>query len=295
MNIPSFLIRDKDITNLSGYHTHTIATYFFELRSEDDLYKLHEIYLFAQGNHLDFLVIWGGTNLLFANERFEWVIVKNSLQGWEYDPTKKLLHASSNESIWEIAENLERGHNNALWHRFIGLPGSIGGAVFWNAGCFGLETESNFHLATVYDMQLWVRRVIKWEEMQFSYRHSLLKDNPELFLVGACFDLSEKREKYHSDVDNIYFREYKQPKWYCCGSFFKNPSKETSAGFLIESVWLKWYHHGGAYWSDLHANFLMSDGVSCTGQDLVGLIQLTQEKVLETHWINLVNEVRIIH
>jgi UDP-N-acetylenolpyruvoylglucosamine reductase len=74
------------------------------------------------------------------------------------------------------------------------------------------------------------------EEMQFAYRHSIFKENPHLFLIGACFDLSEKQEKYHSDVDNIDFRENKQPKGYCCGSFFKNPSKETSAGYLIESV-----------------------------------------------------------
>jgi UDP-N-acetylmuramate dehydrogenase len=75
--------------------------------------------------------------------------------------------------------------------------------------------------------------------MGFSYRHSMLKEHPEYFIVNAVFDLSEKREKYHSDVDNIYFREHKQPKGYSCGSFWKNPNKEHSAGSLIEQVGLK--------------------------------------------------------
>ena len=74
------------------------------------------------------------------------------------------------------------------------------------------------------------------EEMQFSYRSSYLKENNDLFIISADFDLARINEKYSSDVDNIYFREHKQPKGNCCGSFFKNPSRDTSAGMLIESV-----------------------------------------------------------
>lgn len=75
--------------------------------------------------------------------------------------------------------------------------------------------------------------------MEFAYRHSILKDKRNLFVISAIFDLSENREKYSSDVDNIDFRENKQPKGNSCGSFFKNPSKEFSAGFLIEKVGMK--------------------------------------------------------
>ncbi len=294
MNHPSFFEQNRDITEFSGYRTHTIASYFLTLRSEDDLEKLHVAYIFAKENNLKFLLIWWWTNLLFAHEKFEWVVVKNMLSGFDYNEEKMYLHAYSNEPIWWLAENLEKTYNNSLWHRFIWLPGTIWGAVYGNAGCFGLETESNFLRATVYDLESWVRKNMNKEEMQFNYRHSILKEHPHVFLIGVCFDLSEKKEKYHSDVDNIYFRENKQPKWYSCGSFFKNPSKETSAGYLIESVWLKWYHHGGAYWSDLHANFLMSDGVQCTGKDLIELMILTQKKVKEEKGIDLVNEVQII-
>jgi len=68
------------------------------------------------------------------------------------------------------------------------------------------------------------------KDMNFNYRTSILKqNNNKYFLIEAVFDLSIKREKYHSDVDNIDFRENKQPKGNTCGSFFKNPNREQSA------------------------------------------------------------------
>lgn len=292
--MPSFLLEHQPIGQYSWYKTNVVADYFFELKTEEDLDKLHEAYLFATKNNVPFLIIGGGTNLLFSSSVFAGVVIKNSMNCWEYNSEKQMLHAYSNESIWDIADSLEVDYNQPIWHRFIGLPGSVGGAIFGNAGCFGLETESNFVRATVYDMNTWVRKNISKEDMWFSYRHSFLKENPNLFIIWACFDLSVKIEKYSSDVDNLYFREHQQPKWNSCGSFFKNPSREISAWALIESVWLKWHQHGWARWSSLHANFLMSDGASCLPSDLIELVRLTQEKVKKEKWFDLINEVRII-
>lgn len=290
----SYLLEHHEIGHYSGYKTHVVADYFYELTSEDNLVDLYEIYTWSKEKNIPFLIIGWWTNLLFTSERFSGIVIKNSLNWWNYDENNKLLYASSNESIWNIATELEISHNQPIWHRFVWLPGSIGGAVFGNAGCFGLEIESNFARATVYDMQEWKQRDLSREEMQFSYRHSYLKDNPSLFLIGAYFDLSEKREKYHSDVDNIYFREHDQPHGNSCGSFFKNPSREVSAWALIESVGLKWYQLGWARWSSIHANFLMSDGPTCPPSDLIELVRFTQEKVRREKWYDLVNEVRII-
>jgi UDP-N-acetylmuramate dehydrogenase len=294
MHIPEFLIQHHEIGHYSGYRTIVHAEYFYELTSEDDIERLHEAYKFAQAHDLGFLIISWGTNILFARDHYSGIVIKNSLSDWSYDRQTQILRASSNDSIWDIAEILERDYDQPLWHRFIGLPGSLGGAVYGNAGCFGLDTDCNFVSATIYDMETWeMQEFSKWE-MGFSYRHSMMKDHRNYFLLSAQFDLSEKIERYHSDVDNIDFRENKQPKGNCCGSFWKNPSRDISAGALIESVWLKWYRHGWAYWSDLHANFLMSDGASCPPADLIALIELTREKVRQEKWIDLINEVQII-
>jgi UDP-N-acetylenolpyruvoylglucosamine reductase len=72
--------------------------------------------------------------------------------------------------------------------------------------------------------------ILSKKDMLFNYRTSILKqNNNKYFLIDTTFDLSTKIEKYHSEVDNIDFRENKQPKGNTCGSFFKNPNREQSA------------------------------------------------------------------
>lgn len=289
-----FLKENIDITHLSNYKTPASARYYFEVNSESDVTKLSEIYEFCRQQDIPYLIVSWGTNMLFAFEQYPWVIIKNNLLGWTYDTETKILKSYSQESIRQIAQELEEDYRQDLWHRFIGLPGSIGGALFGNAGCFGLEIQHNFASAKVYNLKL--GKIEKWttEDMDFSYRNTKLKDSDgKYFIISLEFDLSEKKEKYHSDVDNIYFREHKQPKWNSCGSFFKNPSREQSAGMLIEEVWLKWYQIWGAYFSEKHANFLMHDGQG-TYKDMLELIDIAQTKVQDNFGIELVNEVRII-
>lgn len=77
------------------------------------------------------------------------------------------------------------------------------------------------------------------EELAFGYRWSECKNHPEWFILSVNFDLSELREKYSSDEEPLLWRERVQPVGFSCGSFFKNPSREQSAGSLIEAVGLK--------------------------------------------------------
>ncbi len=288
------LQKNKEITELSNFKTKAFAKYYFEINSEDDVFKLKEIKDFAFENKLKIIFVWWGTNMLFNFDVFEWIIIKNYLQWWKYNVNTKILKSYSNELISDIAENLEKDYSQNLWHRFIWLPWSIGWAVYWNAGCFGLETENNFREATVLNLSTWKIEVLSTKNMNFSYRTSILKqNNNKYFLVKSVFDLSTKIEKYSSNVDNIDFRENKQPKGNTCGSFFKNPNREQSAGFLIEQVWLKWYKIWWAYFSEKHANFLMSDWTA-SYKDLIELLKLAQKKVKEEFWIEIENEVIII-
>lgn len=289
-----FLEKNKDITELSNFKTPAKAKFYFEINSEKDIDSLKSIYDFANLHNVKILIVWGGTNLLFAFDEFDGIIIKNNLKGWFYDDGSKILVSYSAESIREIAESLEFEYKQKLWHRFIGLPGSVGWAVFWNAGCFWLETESNFLEAEVLNLQTGKRENFSKEKMEFDYRSSKIKNTEKYFIIKVVFDLYEKSEKYASDVDNIKFRNEVQPKWNSCWSFFKNPSKELSAWKLLEEVGLKGFHQKWAYFSEKHANFLMSDGKTCTWQDLVSLIKLAQEKVKKRYNIDLENEVRII-
>jgi len=306
------LQKNKDITELSNFKTLAKTKYYFEINNLEDVKKLSEIFSFAEKEENKILFVWAGTNMLFAFEVFDWIIIKNNLNWWEYNKEEKVLKSYSNELISDISEKLEKDYGQNLWHRFIWLPWTIGWAVYWNAGCFWLETENNFIEATVQNLSTWNIEKFSKKDMLFSYRTSILKQkNNKYFLIDTSFDLSTKVEKYHSDVDNIYFRENRQPKGNTCGSFFKNPKvdidsfwkknrelynekiKAISAWFLLEKSWLKWYKIWWAYFSDLHANFLMSDWTA-TFKDMSNLIKFAQNKVFEKFWIEIENEVRII-
>jgi len=287
------LIKNKDISNLSNFNTKAYSKYYFEINSRQDIDSIYEIYNYALKNNLKLLFVAWGTNLLFAFDIFDWIIIKNNLSWWTYNSETKILESYSNELISDISESLLNDSRQVLWKRFIWLPWSIWWAVFWNAGCFWLETENNFVEAELLDLETWKRTIIDREEMKFNYRTSIIKETNKYFIIKVKFDLSKLVEKYSSDVDNLYFREHKQPKGNTCGSFFKNPSRENSAWKLIEDVWLRWNKIWWAFFSDKHANFLMNDGTA-TYTDLLDLIKLAQEKVKGTYNLDLVPEVRII-
>ena len=288
------LEKNIEITNLSNFKTKAFSKYYFEINNEKDLFLLFDIVKFSKESNLSLLFIWAWTNMLFAFDVFDWIVIKNNLDWWSYNEETKILESYSNELISDISVNLEEKLWQGLWHRFIWLPWSIGWAVYWNAWCFWLDTEDNFIEADIMDLNNWHMSTIAKENMSFSYRSSFLKEkNNSYFLIKARFDLSKKIERYHSDVDNIFFREHKQPKWNTCWSFFKNPSREQSAWYLIEHVWLKWHHVWWAYFSEKHANFLMNDWTAIF-EDLISLINLAKKRVKEIFNIELINEVRII-
>lgn len=287
------LQQNIEITDLSNFKTKAFTKYYFEINNRQDLSNLREVIDFSKQNNLKVLFVWWWTNLLFAFDIFEGIIIKNNLSWWNYNLESKILESYSSERISNIAENLEKDYWQDLWHRFIWLPWSIGWAVFWNAWCFWLETENNFLEAEVLDLETWETEIFDKQKMDFSYRNSFIKNFQKYFIISVKFDLSQKIEKYSSEVDNIYFREHKQPKWNTCWSFFKNPSKEFSAWYLIEQVWLKWYKIWWAFFSELHANFLMNDW-TWTYKDLFNLIDLAKLKVKEKFNIDLEIEVIIV-
>lgn len=289
-----FLDTNVDISHLSNFKTKATAKYFFEIKNINDVEKLSDIWDFAKSQKIDILMVGWWTNMLFAFDEFQWIIIKNSLEWYLYDKKLKELIIYSNHSIRQVAQDLEQKYKQPLWHRFIGLPGSIWGAIYWNAGCFWLETESNLTKVDVYDIKKRAFQTFHKKDCEFEYRESFFKKNKNYFIIKWYFDLRKKVEKYSSDVDNIKFREEIQPKWNSCGSFFKNPSKEFSAGKLIEQVWLKWFHYKNAYFSEKHANFLMTQHDNWDYRDLLYLIDFVQKKVQQETWFDIIPEVQII-
>lgn len=282
-----FLEQNKDITNLSGYKTKAVAKYFFELKTEDDLEKLWEIVEFANKKKLQILFLWGWTNCLFAFDVFKGIIIKNNLRGFKIKDW--ILEVNSGESVIYLANKLEKDYGNLNLKPWSSLPGTVGGAVFWNAGCFWLEVKDIFIEAKLYSIEENMIFTVDSGLMQFWYRTSFLKNNKKYFLVSAKFDISKNVDHFFTED----FRLKNQPKWFSCGSIFKNPIWDSAGRILDKECHLNWTKHWWAKISDLHSNIITTDG-SATHQDVLFLINLAKKMTFEKIWVRLVEEINII-
>ncbi|BDR60280.1 UDP-N-acetylmuramate dehydrogenase [Lactobacillus xylocopicola] len=174
-----------------------------------------------------------------------------------------------------------------------GIPGSVGGAVFMNAGAYGGEVcdvvQSVRVLTRTGEFKCYTN-----EEMKFSYRHSVVQENGDI-VIEATFALQHgKRNKILAEMNYLNaLRQYKQPLEYpSCGSVFKRPTGYY-VGPLIIKAGLQGKQIGGAQDSTKHAGFIVNKGAA-TATDYLDLIHLIQQKVDERFGIKLHTEVRII-
>ncbi len=174
-----------------------------------------------------------------------------------------------------------------------GIPGSIGGAVFMNAGAYGGETQDVLDSVTVLTRNGEIK-IYTNSEMEFSYRHSKVQDTKDI-VVQATFKLKPKDKSAILDEMNYLnaLRRYKQPLEYpSCGSVFKRP-KGHFVGPMIIKAGLQGTQIGGAQNSMKHAGFIVNkDGATAT--DYLDLIHYIQKVIKEKYDIDLHTEVRII-
>ncbi|RMC49105.1 UDP-N-acetylmuramate dehydrogenase [Lactobacillus sp. ESL0228] len=174
-----------------------------------------------------------------------------------------------------------------------GIPGSIGGAIYMNAGAYGGEIGS-----VVKEVQVLTRagelKTYTKDKMVFSYRHSLVQDNGDIVL-SATFALKKgQKRKILAEMNYLNaLRQYKQPLEYpSCGSVFKRPTGHF-VGPMIIAAGLQGKQIGGAQDSMKHAGFIVNKG-GATASDYLALIELIQQKIKEKDGIDLQTEVRII-
>ena len=174
-----------------------------------------------------------------------------------------------------------------------GIPGSVGGAVFMNAGAYGGEITDVFESAEVLMPD---GRITSWthQDMQFGYRHSIVQDNGGI-VISATFALKRgNKDAIQEEMDRLNeLRRSKQPLEYpSCGSVFKRP-KGHFTGPLIIKAGLQGKIIGGAQDSMKHAGFIVNIK-HATATDYLNLIHLIQKTVKEKFDVELKTEVRII-
>lgn len=264
--------------------------FFYELKN---LEELPELIKFAIQKKIPYLVIGKGSNILFDDKGFRGLIVKNITEKIIFK--NNLAIVNSGISVAKLVQESVKKGLSPL-EKWIGLPGTVGGAVYGNAGCNGLETKEILKTATILNPKTGKIKTVDAKYFQFKYRTGKLKKTGEILLT-ATFQLKKSTlpEKARKEVmvQLSKIRLQKQPLGLSSGSFFKNPSPKNPAGMLIDKVGLKGKRIGKARISEKHANFLLNLG-GATSSDIIKLAKLAKRLVKAKFHINLEPEVQIL-
>lgn len=311
-NLPMQNIKLQENVPLKDYTTLNIggpAKALFTAKTEDDLIQAIKL---AQKEHISYLVIGGGSNLLISNEEIDKLIIKNTAEGLTLQ--REILCACSGTPLQELVD-LAVGKGLSGIQKLTGIPGTVGGAVYGNAGAYGQTISDSLIEVRCFDPQNLKVVTLSKEGCGFDYRHSNFKSN-HLIVLEAKFELQstdpqtlkEEAQQILSDRLNKYPKGLK-----CPGSFFKNlpvskiPTEslklipkdkviydKVPAGYLLDSVGAKGQKQGNIQISPNNANLFINLG-SGTALDFWQLAQKYAQKVKEKYGITLEPEVQFIN
>ena len=262
--------------------------YLYRPESEEDFASLVKT---LSGGDTPFLVIGGASNVLFPDIDYPGaVILTTAVRSLRME--KGRIVASCGVSLSALASFAQERGKSGLAFAY-GIPGTVGGGVYMNAGAYGGEISDCFEEALCVDRS--GRQVtLKKDDLRFAYRHSALQENG-LFLLHAVFSCPDgDPAAIRAEMDrNMTARREKQPlEFPSCGSAFKRPEGHY-AGALIEQAGLKGFSVGGAQVSEKHAGFVINRG-GATAADVRALLEAVQKAVWEAHGVKLEPEIRIL-
>ena len=274
---------------LHRYSTFSIggpARFLVEVSSLDDLLEvMHR----ADMQSLPILMVGRGSNSLFHDEGFEGIAVVNKIDFFkEYE--EGCFQAGAGMSFPLLGRvTAKRGYSGLEFAA--GIPGSVGGAVFMNAGASGQETKDSLIQVETVTRGGRMKRYTK-EELSFGYRWSIFQGLSEI-LCSATFQTNPSSSAYQNLQEKIARRMETQPYLdRSIGCIFKNPVGD-SAGRLIEMSGMKGYQVGGAQVSTKHANFIVNVG-QATASDVRVLALEIVETVFKQFQLLLEPEAKLI-
>ncbi len=237
------------------------------------------------------IVVGNCSNLIFADEGFDGaVIMTTGLKGISLNDG--IITAYCGETLSTLARFARENSLSGLEFCY-GIPGTIGGGVYMNAGAYGGELSDRFISGTFLNESL-EKITLSAEELDFGYRKSRLQ-RENLILVSAKFSgVSGDKTEIRNKMDELMAaRKAKQPlEFPNCGSAFKRPEGHF-AGALIEQCGLKGFSVGGAQVSEKHAGFIINRK-NATATDVIELMEKVKNIVLEKTGVTLEPEIRVI-
>lgn len=262
------------------------ARYFISLHSIEEAKNLLH---FCKEQKIPYFVLGKGSNCLFDDQGFPGLVIQNKIHFFESKKQGE-FHVGAGYNFSLLGTKTAKLGWGGLEFAS-GIPGSVGGAVFMNAGANGSETCQ--HLLSVdYLSEDGELHILSRDSLHFSYRRSPFQDKKGIIL-GATFSLEYSPSSRNKQLTLLEKRRESQPlKEMSAGCVFRNPSCGY-AGALIEQCGLKGFRMGDAEVSMQHSNFVINKK-SATSKDVLSLIQLIKTKVKDKFSIELETEIRYI-
>lgn len=262
------------------------AKYYIEVH---DIATMQETLILCLRHKLPYFILGKGSNTLFDDQGFAGVVIANRIQ-FLNKIGEETWHVGAGYSFSLLGSQTSREGLAGLEFAS-GIPASVGGAIYMNAGANGSDTSQTL-LSVDYVTNEGELLTLSNKELHFSYRFSSFQERKGA-IVGATFKLTQSSSARQKQLDIIRYRKKTQPYGSkSAGCIFRNPSC-AHAGALIEQCNLKGEKIGGAEVSTLHANFLINAD-EATSSDILNLISHVKLKVKEKTGFDLEHEIRYI-
>lgn len=273
--------------SLKKYNTYGIGGKAKYIVFPSSIENLHKLISKLRTDNTKFYVIGNGSNIILPDEDFDGVIII----------LKKIKDILIEKDTVKISAGimmpylnnylLKKGYGNFVWA--CGLPGTLGGSIIGNAGCFKNEAQDNLLSIEVIDDSNKIVS-IKKEEINFSYRKSDIKG----IIISATYKLVKNNEDVEKSIEILNKKRMDTQPFdkKTAGSVFRNP-EGFAAGKLIEDAGLKKHQIGGAVVSEKHANFIYNNGTA-TSKDILDLIEYIKKVIKEKYNIDLTLEQKVV-
>ncbi len=288
--------KDEPMARHTTFRIGGPAQYFAMPQSWEELVELISL---AKQENVPVMIMGGGSNLLVADSGVSGLLIctRKMKSGIELitgaGQGSQLIRAEAGEGLSSLVKF--SGDNGLAGLEFAaGIPGTLGGAIVMNAGIKGRSMEDVIHSVRLLDMTGPCVREVKRQDLVFSYR-SLELGNAVVLGASLCLTKDNAENVSRRIREQVRLKKKNQPvQSASAGCFFKNPSPEMSAGYLIDRAGGKGMTYNQARVSDIHANYIVNMGkASCS--DVLELARMVSDRVFAQYNLRLEPEIRVVN
>ena len=283
--------QNVNLSNYSWFNLGGPAEFFFKPKDKN---QLIEFLIAAKKINLKTIILGAGSNTLVRDNGVKGAVIKlGSNFSFTKLVDKEIVEVGAATLDRKVA-NFAKDNDIANFEFLSCIPGSIGGAVIMNSGCYDDDISKILLSIRVIDVDNCIEKEIRYEDIKFLYRGTNLPKNLIIISVKLNGKISNKNKIEKKQIELISKKKLSQPSQIkTCGSTFKNISKEKKAWMLIKDSGCNEFKEGDAMISEKHCNFFLNNG-NAKSADIERLINKVKKTVYTKTGVNLELEIKII-